>query len=158
MQIQPVLVMTQCQLGVKKLTTRAEKITQQLKTREIFSDFLDGFNRHPVTSALARVVNDNAINQSIKNLVFTNRGERPFDLEIGCDISKALFEPNDYISAENIKMYVKDTLSRYEPRIDVKDVVVDYSTDRDTFKLTIVYYILNTSTLSSVDLLIKRVR
>lgn len=140
------------------MTARADKITQLQKTRDLFSDFFNDFDRHPVTSALARAVNDNAINQSIKNLVYTNRGERPFDLQIGCDINKALFEPNDYISAENIKMYVKDTLARFEPRIEVNDVIVTYNNDHDTFKLTIVYYILNTMTLSSIDLLIKRIR
>ena len=140
------------------MTTRADKIKQNQQPREFFSDFFDSFARHPITDALARAVNTNAINQSIRNLVLTNRGERPFELDIGCDINKALFELNDYITAQNIKLYVRDTLTQYEPRIEVKDIVVEYGTDENTFKLTIVYYILNTMTLSSVDLLIKRIR
>ena len=140
------------------MITRADKITQSQQPKEFFSDFFDSFARHPVTDALARAVNTNAINQSIRNLVLTNRGERPFELDIGCDINKALFELNDYITAQNIKLYVRDTLTQYEPRIDVKDVVVEYGADESIFKLTIVYYILNTMTLSSVDMLIKRIR
>ena len=71
--------------------TRAETLTTASRRTEFHSDFLTSFAKTPVGNQLARVVNDKSINQSLKNLIMTNLGERLFQPFIGSNIYRTLF-------------------------------------------------------------------
>ena len=60
---------------------------------ETFKDLSITFKKHPVTDDLVTVKDKAAVAQSIKGLLLTRRGERPFQPDIGSNIRKALFEP-----------------------------------------------------------------
>ena len=55
--------------------------------------------------------------------LLTNKGERPFQPELGCDIAKMLFEPLDYGSAAILKGEITNTIGRYEPRITIDNII-----------------------------------
>jgi phage baseplate assembly protein W len=61
--------------------------------REYFSDFMANFDKNPVTGNLARVTNEDAIKQSLRNLVLTNRTERFYQPHIGSKVQSLLFDP-----------------------------------------------------------------
>ena len=44
----------------------------------VYKDFDILFNKHPVTRKLNTLTNNAAIARSVKNLILTNKGERPF--------------------------------------------------------------------------------
>jgi len=88
------------------------------------------FKKHPVTDDLVTVKNNAAISQAIKNLLLTNRGERPFQPQIGSGIHDLLFEPLDYGTASMIKSEITATLSQFEPRIDILNILC-YINDAD---------------------------
>jgi hypothetical protein len=58
--------------------TRAQTLTGAGKKEEYYSDFLNSFAKTPVGEQLARVLNERSINQALKNIILTNRGERLF--------------------------------------------------------------------------------
>jgi len=58
----------------------------------IYSDILSNFNIHPIKKDLVRLTNEEAVKKSIINLIFTNKGERPFQPFIGSSIRQYLFE------------------------------------------------------------------
>ena len=60
-------------------------------------DFDLSFRRHPSTGKLLMKKDDEAVKQSLKNLVLTNRYERPFRPEFGGDVRKRLFDNFDSI-------------------------------------------------------------
>ena len=62
--------------------------------------------------------------QSIISLLQTNKGERPFKPDLGCDIRNSLFEPLDYATAGIIRSQIIETVGRYEPRVVINNVVV----------------------------------
>jgi hypothetical protein len=138
--------------------TRADKYTQTQKKQEYFSDFLNNFDRHPITSTLARITNEDSITQSIRNIVLTNLGERVFEPNIGSDIKRALFEPNDTITAENIILFVKSTIKQNEPRALVNNVFVYPSPDDNSFTVNVVYSVINNPVPTSLKLILRRVR
>ena len=88
-----------------------------------FKDLSITFKKHPVTDDLITVKNNAAISQAIKNLLLTNRGERPFQPQIGSGVHDLLFEPLDYGTASMIKSEITATLSQFEPRIDISNIV-----------------------------------
>jgi phage baseplate assembly protein W len=138
--------------------TRADKYTQTQKKQEYFSDFLNNFDKHPITSTLARITNEDSITQSIRNIVLTNLGERVFEPNIGSDIKRALFEPNDTITAENIILFVKSTIKQNEPRALVNNVFVYPSPDDNSFTVNVVYSVINNPVTTSLNLILRRVR
>ena len=62
------------------------------------------------------------LHQSIYYILSTIPGERFFVPEFGSKLYLVLFEPNDYITSDLIKTYVKEALDRWEPRIEVISV------------------------------------
>ena len=65
-----------------------------MANKQIQNDFSD-FNNSMATKGdgdLAKTVDEFAVAQSIKNLILTDKMERPFQPTLGCDIRKVLFE------------------------------------------------------------------
>ena len=48
-------------------------------TSKAFKDINLSFKRHPVTNDLIVVKNEDAIKRSVKNIIFTILGEKPYD-------------------------------------------------------------------------------
>jgi len=107
-----------------------------------FKDVSMTFQKHPLTSDIIALKNESAIARSVKNIVFTVPGEKPFDEDFGSQISQALFENINDISANIIKSEIKSSLQRYEPRVNVKEVKVEPNFDQNEFNATIVYEII----------------
>ncbi|AIX20546.1 baseplate wedge subunit [Synechococcus phage ACG-2014e] len=95
-----------------------------MPTFETFKDLSITFKKHPVSDDLVVVKDKAAIVQAITALLLTNKGERPFQPDLGCDIRKSLFEPLDYATSGLIRSQVLDVLGKYEPRIEVDDIIV----------------------------------
>ena len=61
----------------------------------VYKDVDTLFDIHPVTRKLNVLTNNAAVARSVKNLVLTNKGERPYQPFLGCDVRNQLFELND---------------------------------------------------------------
>lgn len=140
-------------------TNKADTLTQKKTVPILFSDFLDNFDLHPLNGNLARATNDKSINQALKNLVLTNFGERLFQPSVGCNVYKSLFEPNDDIAKEDLNYAITSTINQNEPRVNLLQVNIDNSLyQQDQISITIVYSIINTTQVQSVNILLSRVR
>ena len=107
-----------------------------------FRDISLSFRRHPITNDVILLRNENAIKNSVINLVRTFVGERFFRPEIGTTISRALFElqtPEFAIDAENI---ITQTLVNLEPRINLRRVTVSFPDDKNELSVDINYDII----------------
>jgi len=140
------------------MTTRADKITQLQKKREYYADFTTSFTRHPVTNALSRVINEDAVSQAIKNLVLTNYGERVYEPDVGSDVIRSLFEQNDYVTSHDVELRLRLAISQGEPRAVLHAIAVEPAPDNNSFEVTIVYSTINTTEPTSLRLIIKRIR
>lgn len=94
-----------------------------MPTVQTFKDLSVTFKKHPVNDDLIVVRDKAAIAQSIKNLLLTQRGERPFQPDLGCDIARILFEPLDYGSGVVLKSEIKNVILNYEPRIAINKLL-----------------------------------
>ena len=87
------------------------------------------------------------INQSICHILGTRLGERFFEPEFGSRIYELIFEPNDYILKDLLIIYIKEALTRWEPRIkvlEVNPVVIEYENE---VPINITYNLINTNTI-----------
>jgi len=134
------------------------RVTRRSRGVEYFSDFLGNLEQVPGRADVARVVNENAVKQSIKNLLMTDRGERLFQPDIGCDIRGSLFENIDANTILIIKENIKTTISTYEPRCVVKNVLVQSNIDDNAVKVQVIFTVLNSTRDSSLTIDLNRVR
>jgi phage baseplate assembly protein W len=65
---------------------------------------------------------DNDIEESIRIILSTAKGERHMRPNFGCDIHKCVFAPNNASTWGLAARYVEDALGWWEPRIEVTDV------------------------------------
>ena len=128
------------------------------KNTRTFSDIDMAFLPNPVSKDISRKYDENAIKQSIKNIIMTKNFERPFHSDIGSQISSLLFEPITPLLRASIKKTIINTITTYEPRVNLLDVSVLLSPDNNGVYVTIVFSIVNTSTPISVDLFLERTR
>lgn len=128
------------------------------KNTRTFSDIDMAFFANPVSKDISRKYDENAIKQSIKNIIMTKNYERPFRSDIGSQISSLLFEPMTPILKATIKKTIVNTINAHEPRVNLLNVEVLLSPDNNGVYVTIVFTIVNTSTPISVDLFLERTR
>lgn len=107
-----------------------------------FKDISMTFQSNPLTGDLIALKNENAIARSVKNIVLTVPGEKPFDPRFGSRITDLLFENVDDITAINIETEIRNSIERYEPRVRLTSVIVRSNIDGNSFDVTITYDII----------------
>ena len=80
--------------------------------------------RTDTTGAVALVSREREVEESIRLVMGTAVGERPMRPEFGCRVHDFVFAPADATTAGMIAYEVRASLERWEPRIDVDEVVV----------------------------------
>ena len=98
-----------------------------------FKDINLSFKRHPVTNDLVVIKNEDAIKKSVKNIIFTILGEKPYDPFFGSSINNSLFELSNPLDHIRISDEIQSTLLNYEPRID--NIIVNVENDSDNHEL-----------------------
>ncbi len=107
-----------------------------------FKDISATFKINPINSDLIGLVNYNAIARSVRNLILTVPGERPFNPVLGSGVNALLFNQLDNITSSSIKTEIVTTLENFEPRIELNNVIVAPNAEQHRFDVTIQYYIV----------------
>jgi phage baseplate assembly protein W len=98
------------------------------------------------TGSIALVRREREIEESIRIILSTAPGERPMRPEFGCAVHEHVFAPADATTAGDIAYTVRVALDRWEPRIDLEDVVVRFDqADSGTLYIEILYTVRGTN-------------
>ena len=108
----------------------------------VFKDINLSFKRHPVTNDVVTISNEDAIKRSVRNIIFTILGEKPFDPTFGSVINESLFELNTNLGEVRVSDEIKSSLVNYEPRIDNINVTVTIPPDTNEMNCTVQYDIV----------------
>jgi phage baseplate assembly protein W len=107
-----------------------------------FRDISATFQINPINDDLIALKNENAIARSVRNLIMTVPGDKPFQPEVGSRVTEMLFENMDKLTANLIRSEIKNTLVNYERRIDVREVLCEPDYDNNEYNVTINYIIV----------------
>ena len=107
-----------------------------------FKDINLSFKRHPVTNDVVTIRDEDAIKRSVKNIIFTILGEKPFEPEFGSVINNSLFELNTSLNEMRISDEIKQSLINYEPRIQDIKVTTSIYPDSNELNCTVQYDIV----------------
>ncbi len=121
-----------------------------------FKDLAISLKANPNTKDFSAVKNENAIKQSVRNLVLTQFGERPYQYDIGSRVTGLLFEPFDVFLAEDLRDEIYNTIQRLEPRVEVDAVNVREGIDENSIDIGIRYKIIGQQQSQTVEFLLER--
>ena len=111
-----------------------------------FKDINLSFKRHPVTNDVVVIRDEDAIKRSVKNIIFTILGEKPFEPNFGSVISESLFDLSTSLNEIRVSDEIKQSLLNYEPRISDIDVTVTVAPDTNEMNCTVQYEIVGLPT------------
>ncbi|MGC5053206.1 GPW/gp25 family protein [Micromonospora sp. DT48] len=95
---------------------------------------------------IALVSREREIVEAIRLILGTAPGERPMRPEFGCAVHDYVFAPADENTAGQIAFEVRAALDRWEPRIEVTDVLVGFDAEAEgTLYIDIRYLIRGTN-------------
>lgn len=123
-----------------------------------YKDLDFSFRDNPATGDLRTKTDFDAIKQSIKNLLFTKKGDIPFSPNKGSDIYDMLFEQLDQITVIRLEHAIANTINTYEPRVKILGLVVTDNPDNMSVKINLRLKIVNISEPQEIEYIIKRIR
>ena len=107
-----------------------------------FKDLSASFQTSPLNNDLIALKNESAIARSVRNLVLTGQGERPFQPVLGTGVSRLLFENMDKLTASAIRSELRTTIENYEPRVEINEIIVEPDFEGNAFHVTLQYFII----------------
>ena len=107
-----------------------------------FKDLSASFQSSPLSNDLIALKNESAIARSVRNLVLTGQGERPFQPVLGTGVSRLLFENMDKLTASAIRSELRTTIENYEPRVEINEIIVEPNPEGNAMDVTLQYFII----------------
>lgn len=93
-----------------------------------------------------------AIRNSIYNILTTRSGEKILNPEFSSNLEKFLFEKIDDINAKLIGLEIQNQLNKWEPRINLKKILVEVNQEEHTYFITVTYEIVNSGLLDNLQM------
>ena len=152
-----------------RIVNRSDTYTSLKNKLIYYSDFTDNFNQTPFGNNLALITNEQDVSQSIRNLVFTNYGERLFQPSLGCNVTGSLFELSGIPLINLLQNSITGTIVANEPRaflqsVTVKDpnfvgnLTTPASSDKNSIEVTIQYSLINNPSPITLTIFLNRIR
>ena len=110
-----------------------------------FKDINLSFKRHPVTNDVVTIRDEDAIKRSVRNIIFTILGEKPFEPDFGSTVNESLFDLSTSLNEIRIADDITASLKRYEPRISDINVTVSLYPDSNEMNCVVQYDITGLS-------------
>ena len=129
------------------------------RSTRIYSDLDLFFGKKSSDRDVSVVTDVQAVKRSIRNLVLLNTYEKPFHPEISSGVRDMLFELMTPVTAAILGRQIENVIENFEPRARLVGVrtIPDY--DRNSYEVTVEFYVVNTPTeLVDLTIFLERLR
>ena len=126
-----------------------------------FSDLDTTFTQNPVNDDVVSLKNFESIKRSVRNIISTNKGERPFNPDFGSNVRALLFEPDSDLLRVALQDEIETQLLNFEPRIDILSVVVGNTSEEiDSHELNVIieFTPINSQPTVTLNVILERAR
>lgn len=125
---------------------------------KIYKDIDMSFSKNFVSGDIGRKYDIAAIRQSIKNIIYTSVGEKPFNPTWGSQIHRVLFEPIDEFSRTILIKIVTEAIENNEPRVTIEEIVAEANDAENAYHLRIYFYAVGIRDLQEMTVVLDRLR
>jgi hypothetical protein len=123
-----------------------------------YSDLDLDFIAHPTTGDIVKKKGIEAVKRSLRNLILTNFYDRPFRPGIGSNAQKLLFELPNHLTANFLTDAIKEVITKFEPRIILLGLDVNFDYDHNGYNVTITYSLVNRPEPLATTIFLERIR
>ena len=117
------------------------------------------FGKKTSNRDISDVTDVQAVKRSIRNLVLLNTYEKPFHPEISSGVRDMLFELMTPVTAALLARQIQDVIENFEPRARLTSVRAIPDFDRNSYTVSIEFYVVNTPTeLVDLTIFLERLR
>ena len=135
------------------LTNDSDRVVKEYVDLDLF------FGKKSSNSDIQDLTNVKAVKRSIRNLILTNHFEKPFHPEIGSGVRDMLFENMTPVTSHILARKIEDVILNFEPRARLVGVRAEPILDRNTYEVTIEFYVVNQPTeLVDLSVMLERLR
>ena len=128
------------------------------RANRIYKDLDLDFGRNVVTDDVNKLTDVEAVKRSVRNLINTNHYERPFHPEIGSNLRAMLFENISPQMTHAISKQIDLLLKNFEPRVRLVQVNVQPFIERNGYRASISFYVINTPERVEIETFLERLR
>jgi len=134
-------------------TNDSDRVVKEYVDLDLF------FGKKSSNSDIQDLTNVKAVKRSIRNLILTNHFEKPFHPEIGSGVRDMLFENMTPVTSHILARKIEDVILNFEPRARLVGVRAEPILDRNTYEVTIEFYVVNQPTeLVDLSVMLERLR
>lgn len=91
------------------------------------------------------------LKSNIINFLFTNQNERIMNPDFGGSLRNDLFEQITSKNIDDIRLGIEQSLDRYFPQVEMKEIKVLGSPDMNTISVSIKYSVINSSLNNEIN-------
>ena len=128
------------------------------RSSRVFKDLDLDFQVNSATKDIQKLTDVEAVKRSVRNLINTNHYERPFHPEIGSNLRAMLFElitpQMTHVISKQIDLLIKN----YEPRCRLVQVNSQPVIERNGYRCSISFYVVNYPEPVEVETFLERLR
>jgi len=95
--------------------------------------------KHGLSGDVVQSYDAQAVKQSVRNIINSNDTDRPWAANFGCNLRQYLFEDISPWTSYNIKKTIREQLEIWEPRIQLRDVLVNLQPNKNTINIQVMY-------------------
>ena len=136
----------------------ATQTNESSRSSRIFKDLDLDFQLNSATKDIQKLTDVESVKRSVRNLINTNHYERPFHPEIGSNLRAMLFElitpQMTHVISKQIDLLIKN----YEPRCRLVQVNSQPVIDRNGYRCSISFYVVNYPEPVEVETFLERLR
>lgn len=107
---------------------------------------------------VAVLTNEQAVLESVVNIISTEPGDRVMNPLFGCPINQFLFEPIDEITSSFIQKTLTDSILRFEKRLENLEVTVTPNEDENSYVVDIVFSMKTSTNKQTINITLNKLR
>lgn len=124
-----------------------------------YADFDIGLTKHPVSKDILKIVDTQAVKNSVKNLLLLGKFEVPFHPELSSGIYDSLFDNFLPTTPAILEKQISYTLKNFEPRVDLLGIEISRGeNDRNSMRIDVYFKIKETNEPVVLNLILNRTR
>ena len=136
-----------------QLTNTSDRNVRQYTDLDLF------FSKRKSDNDISKVTDIQAVKRSVRNLVLLDPYEKPFHPEIAGGVRGLLFELMSPFTAAQLTKKIEDVINNFEPRARLVGVRANPDYDRNSYEVSIEFYVVNTPTeLVDMTVMLERLR
>ena len=136
----------------------ATQSNESKRSAKIYRDLDLDFSINSATKDIQKLSDVESVKRSVRNLINTNHYERPFHPELGSNLRAMLFENITPQMTHVISKQIYLLLQNFEPRARLVQVNVQPDVNRNRYRASISFFVVNTPERVDIETFLERLR